>query len=104
MLYWLLDIYRSRLDSVDLFGDFTLYSLVRLLDELEFRVLAAATLAFLIVLLLGPRTIAKLRALKIGDTGVTDAVALRKHAEGKANVPTMGGVPDRNRLMPSAGA
>lgn len=92
MLYWLLDIYRTRLDSVDLFGDLTLYSLVRLLDELEFRVLAAATLAFLIVLLLGPRTIAKLRAMKIGDTGVTDAVALRKHAEGKANVPTMGGV------------
>jgi len=92
LLYWLLDIFRSRLDSVDLFGGLTLYSLVRLLDELEFRVLASAALSFLIVLLLGPRTIAKLRAMKIGDTGITDAVALRKHAEGKANVPTMGGV------------
>lgn len=92
MLYWLLDIFRTRLDGVDLFGGLTLYSLVRILDELEFRALAAAAVSFLIVLMLGPRTIARLRALKIGDTGVTDAVALRKHAEGKANVPTMGGV------------
>ncbi len=92
MLYWLLDHFRNTLDGVGLFGDLTLYSLVRLLDELEFRTLAAAALAFLFVLFFGPKTIARLRAMKIGDTGVTDAEALRKHAESKANVPTMGGV------------
>ncbi|MFI4870638.1 MAG: phospho-N-acetylmuramoyl-pentapeptide-transferase [Phycisphaerales bacterium JB061] len=92
MLYWLLEQFRSSLDKTTIFGDFTLYSLVRLLDELEFRTLAAAGIAFLFVLCFGPMTIARLRAMKIGDTGITDAAALRKHAESKANVPTMGGV------------
>ncbi len=92
MLYWLLDYFRNDLDGVSLFGGLTLYSLVRLLDELEFRTLAAAALSFAIVLLFGPRTIAMLRAMKIGDTGATDAEALRSHAESKANVPTMGGI------------
>jgi phospho-N-acetylmuramoyl-pentapeptide-transferase len=92
LLYWLLEHFRKSLDETRLFGDFSLYSLVRLLDELEFRTLAAAAVAFLFVLVFGPMTIARLRAMKIGDTGITDAAALRKHAESKANVPTMGGV------------
>jgi len=92
VLYWLLDHFRTWLDETRLVGDFTLYSLVRLLDELEFRTLAAAAVAFLFVLMFGPKTIAKLRAMKIGDSGITDAAALRKHAQSKANVPTMGGV------------
>jgi phospho-N-acetylmuramoyl-pentapeptide-transferase len=92
VLYVLLDWLREALRSVDLFGGLTLYSLFRVLEEIQFRAFAAAALAFLLVLGLGPRVIAKLRALKIGDSGLTDASALRAHMESKANVPTMGGV------------
>jgi phospho-N-acetylmuramoyl-pentapeptide-transferase len=63
-----------------------------LLYQLEFRALAAAALSFLIVLVLGKRTIAWLVKQKIGDTGATDAEALRGHNISKANTPTMGGI------------
>jgi phospho-N-acetylmuramoyl-pentapeptide-transferase len=62
------------------------------LFQTEFRALAAAGLAFAIVLLLGRRTINSLTRLKIGDTGLTDAEALRGRAQSKANTPTMGGI------------
>jgi phospho-N-acetylmuramoyl-pentapeptide-transferase len=62
------------------------------LYQTEFRALAAAGVAFAIVLLLGRRTIRALTRLKIGDTGLTDAEALRGRAQSKANTPTMGGV------------
>ncbi len=66
--------------------------LVGVLDQVEFRTLAAAGLAFATVVLLGKRTIRYLTRLKMGDSGETDAEALRAHAASKANVPTMGGV------------
>ncbi|MBX3377055.1 MAG: phospho-N-acetylmuramoyl-pentapeptide-transferase [Phycisphaeraceae bacterium] len=64
----------------------------KVLYQVQFRALAAAGLAFLIVLLLGKRTIRILTRMKIGDTGATDAELLRAQAKSKANVPTMGGV------------
>ncbi len=64
----------------------------KVLYQVQFRALAAAGLAFLIVLLLGKRTIRFLTRMKIGDTGATDAEALRAQARSKANVPTMGGI------------
>src|ERR1041384_7844207 len=60
--------------------------------QLQFRALAAAALSFLIVVFLGPRTIAWLIRQKIGDSGATDAEALRGHTSSKANTPTMGGI------------
>ncbi len=66
--------------------------LTGLLRQVQFRALAAAGLAFLIVILAGPRTIAFLTKMKIGDSGLTDAEALRRSAQSKANTPTMGGV------------
>lgn len=63
-----------------------------LLDQVEFRALAAAGLAFALVLLLGRRVIALLTRLKIGDSGLSDAELLRRISSGKANTPTMGGV------------
>lgn len=63
-----------------------------LLDQLTFRVLAAAIVSFLFVLLLGKRTIAWLRMKKIGDAGLTDAAALESVATEKKHVPTMGGI------------
>ena len=62
------------------------------LYQIEFRALAAAGLAFAIVLILGRRTITILTRMKIGDSGLTDAEALRGRAQSKANTPTMGGV------------
>ena len=60
--------------------------------QLQFRALAAAGLSFAIVLLLGPRVIRWLVRQKIGDSGATDAEALRGHNQSKANTPTMGGI------------
>lgn len=86
MFYLLLDRTRNWLDSVGL------YRFVRVLDQLEFRVLAAAIVAFVLVIVLGKPTIRTLRRMKIGDAGMSDAEALRAHATSKANTPTMGGV------------
>jgi len=62
------------------------------LDQVQFRALAALLLAFAVVLTLGKPTIRLLTRLKIGDSGLTDAEALRGHAASRRNVPTMGGV------------
>ncbi len=86
MLYLLFDLARGWLDRVGL------YRYLQIMDQLEFRAFAAAALAFAIVVLLGKRVIAWLRRKKIGDTGLTDAEALRRAAQSKAATPTMGGV------------
>ncbi|MBX3385955.1 MAG: phospho-N-acetylmuramoyl-pentapeptide-transferase [Phycisphaeraceae bacterium] len=86
MLYILYDQLRQRL--IDLKIDW----LFMILDQLEFRALAAAALAFFIVVLAGRPVIGWLRLKKIGDTGMTDAESLRARAQSKANTPTMGGV------------
>ena len=86
MLYWLVDATRGWLDANGL------YRFVRVLDQVEFRAFAGALLAFLMVLLGGRPVIRYLTALKIGDSGSTDAEALRAHAANKANTPTMGGI------------
>jgi len=86
MLYWLLSLTRGWLTERGLYGP------LGVLDQLEFRALAAAFLSFAIVLALGRRTIRWLVRKKIGDSGATDAEALRSHTSGKANTPTMGGI------------
>lgn len=86
MLYFILDHIRGWLDRIGV------YTYVQVLDQLQFRALAAAGLSFLIVLLLGRRVIRWLIRQKIGDAGATDAEALRAHASSKANTPTMGGI------------
>jgi phospho-N-acetylmuramoyl-pentapeptide-transferase len=87
MLLWILhDILGNWLASVGL------YRLFGVLDQLQFRALAAAGLAFAIVIVFGKRTIAWLARQKIGDAGMSDAEALKRVAGSKANTPTMGGV------------
>ncbi len=86
MLYVLLDTLRDR------FIAWGVYWVFMLLDQLVFRALVSASLAFLLVLLAGRPVIGWLRAKKIGDTGLTDAEALRRHTASKANIPTMGGI------------
>ncbi|GJQ30739.1 MAG: phospho-N-acetylmuramoyl-pentapeptide-transferase [Phycisphaerae bacterium] len=68
------------------------YGPLGIFDQVQFRALAAAGLSFLLVLLFGRRTIRWLVRMKIGDSGATDAEALREHNSSKANTPTMGGL------------
>ncbi|MCA9288336.1 MAG: phospho-N-acetylmuramoyl-pentapeptide-transferase [Phycisphaerales bacterium] len=86
MLYLLFEALRPWLSERDL------YRFVGILDQVQFRALAAAGVSFLIVLLLGRRTIAFLVRQKVGDAGLTDAQALRGVSQSKANTPTMGGI------------
>jgi phospho-N-acetylmuramoyl-pentapeptide-transferase len=69
-----------------------LYRYTQVLDRIEFRSLSASGIAFIFVLMLGPRTIGWLTRKKVGDAGLSDAEILRSHANSKADVPTMGGV------------
>ena len=73
-------------------NDSTLLSAMQVFYQIQFRALAAAGLAFAFVLIFGRRTIAFLTRMKIGDSGLTDAEALRSSAKSKANTPTMGGI------------
>ncbi|MCL4222005.1 MAG: phospho-N-acetylmuramoyl-pentapeptide-transferase [Phycisphaerales bacterium] len=68
------------------------YAIFSPLDEIQFRALAAVGFAFALVLAFGRPTIRRLIRMKIGDSGITDAEALRETAITKANTPTMGGV------------
>ena len=69
-----------------------IYGPLGILDQIEFRVLASAGLAFLIVLLFGKRTINILAKFNIGDTGLSDAKALEHISSSKTDTPTMGGL------------
>ena len=84
MLYWLFDTLRGWLDERGLY--------IGLFDQIEFRALASAVLAFVLVVALGRPVIRWLTRMKVGDGGRSDAAALRAHAASKANVPTMGGL------------
>lgn len=86
MLYLLFEFMRDWLVRTGL------YSVLGLLDQIQFRSLLAAGLSFTLVIAMGKRTIRFLIRLKIGDAGESDAEALRAHAKSKANVPTMGGL------------
>lgn len=86
MLYLLYERLRGWIYEHGLDGPFGL------LDQFEFRALAAAGISFAIVLLMGKRVIALLARLKIGDSGLSDAESLRRIAASKSNTPTMGGI------------
>jgi UDP-N-acetylmuramyl pentapeptide phosphotransferase/UDP-N-acetylglucosamine-1-phosphate transferase len=69
-----------------------LYWALQIFDQTSFRVLAAALLAFAIVILAGRPVIGWLRRKKIGDAGLSDSAALAVAARSKGNTPTMGGI------------
>ena len=87
MLYLLLDALRGWLAERGLYG-----FPISLLDQVEFRALASAFIAFVAVVVLGKPVIRWLMRQKIGDSGSTDAAALRDHAASKSKTPTMGGL------------
>ncbi|MFG0259472.1 MAG: hypothetical protein ACF8LK_03885, partial [Phycisphaerales bacterium JB041] len=82
MLYLLYEQLRAWVYEHGLDGPFGV------LDQIEFRALAAAGLSFAIVLLMGKRVIALLARLKIGVAGLSDAESLRRIAASKSNTPT----------------
>ncbi|MFT5422940.1 MAG: phospho-N-acetylmuramoyl-pentapeptide-transferase [Phycisphaerales bacterium] len=86
MLYLLISWLRDQL------YDYWIDRVLAVFDQVQFRALLAAGLAFVMVVGLGPMTIRRLKALKMGDSGETDAEPLKTHAASKANVPTMGGI------------
>ncbi|MFZ4572885.1 MAG: phospho-N-acetylmuramoyl-pentapeptide-transferase [Phycisphaerales bacterium] len=86
MLYLLFEATRDWLLDMHIESAFSV------LDELLFRASAAAGISFAMVLIFGRRTIRWLTRMKIGDAGLSDAAALKTHAQAKANVPTMGGI------------
>lgn len=85
MLYWLVNVLDGRLPE-------WIMAAPRVFYQVHFRALAAAVLAFAAVLFFGKPAIAQLVKFKIGDSGLTDAEALRRGAASKKNTPTMGGL------------
>ncbi len=86
MLYVLWDHLKNWLDDRGISWMFMI------LEQRSFRALAAAALAFAIVIVLGKPVIGWLRRKKIGDAGLADTAVLADISKSKANVPTMGGV------------
>ncbi len=69
-----------------------LYQVVMVLNQLEFRAFFAVVCSFLIVLLLGKRTIRWLLKQKIGDAPEFYNAEVNRLMAGKAATPTMGGI------------
>lgn len=86
MFYLLTTRFEEWLDSVGL------YRVVQVFTQLEFRVLAAALASFVLVILCGPRVIARLRRLKVGDNPEFYNQTLNSLNVGKKDTPTMGGI------------
>jgi phospho-N-acetylmuramoyl-pentapeptide-transferase len=86
MLYILVQLYSRWLDEHGLF------SVAKVLYQIEFRAFFAVVLGFSIVLLLGNRVIAWLARQKIGDAPEFYREDVNKLMAGKAATPTMGGV------------
>jgi phospho-N-acetylmuramoyl-pentapeptide-transferase len=86
MLYILVQLYSKWLDEHGLF------SVARVLYQIEFRAFFAVVLSFSIVLLFGNRVIAWLARQKIGDAPEFYREDVNKLMAAKAATPTMGGV------------
>lgn len=86
MLYLLVDRAQEFLQGLGL------TALIRLLLQLEFRAFLALVLGCAIVLAAGPRTIAFLRRLKIGDNPEFHRADLNELMRQKRGTPTMGGI------------
>jgi len=86
MLYILTTRFQDWLDEVGL------YSVIQVFTQLEFRALAAGLFAFLVVILLGPRTIGRLRQMKVGDNPEFYNTQLNALNQPKKDTPTMGGI------------
>ena len=85
MLYYLTTAFEGWL------GD-SVYWVIQIFTQFHFRAFAALIFSFLFVILLGPHTIARLRALKVGDNPEFYNSDLNTLNQGKKDTPTMGGL------------
>lgn len=85
MLFYLTNVFENRLGEGG-------YWVIQLFTQFHFRAFAALVCSFLFVVLLGPATINKLIALKIGDLGNFLREDLNRLNPGKKDTPTMGGI------------
>lgn len=85
MLYYLTNAFQGWL------GD-SVYWVIQIFTQFHFRAFAALIFSFLFVIALGPRTIARLTALKVSDNPEFYNQELNTLNQGKKFTPTMGGV------------
>lgn len=85
MLYYLTNAFQGSL------GD-SVYWVIQIFTQHHFRAFAALVCSFLFVILFGPKVIARLRALKVGDSPEFYNNELNTLNQGKKDTPTMGGV------------
>ena len=86
MLYILTQHFQQWLDEVGLFR------VVQVFTQVEFRAVAAALVSFALVLLAGPRVIAWLRRIKVGDNPEFYNETLNELNKPKQGTPTIGGI------------
>jgi phospho-N-acetylmuramoyl-pentapeptide-transferase len=65
---------------------------IQIFTQFHFRAFAALIFSFFFVIVFGPRTIARLRALKVGDNPEFYNADLNTLNQGKRDTPTMGGI------------
>ena len=85
MLYYLTTAFEGWL------GD-SVYWVIQIFTQVHFRAFAALIFSFLMVMAFAPRTIARLRALKVGDHPEFYNADLNTLNQGKKDTPTMGGI------------
>lgn len=85
MLYYLTNAFQGWL------GD-SVYWVIQIFTQFHFRAFAALIFSFLFVIAFGPRTIKRLRDLKVGDSPEFYNTELNTLNQGKKDTPTMGGV------------
>lgn len=85
MLYYLTNAFQGWL------GD-SVYWVIQIFTQFHFRAFAALIFSFLFVIALGPRTIARLTALKVSDNPEFYNQQLNTLNQAKKFTPTMGGV------------
>ena len=86
MFYILTTRFQDWLDSVGL------YRVIQVFTQLEFRAMAAVLASFFMVILCAPKTIARLRHLKVGDNPEFYNQQLNALNQQKKDTPTMGGI------------
>jgi len=92
MLYWLYKFWLNASQSGEAWAD--TFSFLNILNYITVRAGLAATIAFGLSVLIGPRVIRKLISLKVGQP-IRTAEEVHKLAElhgQKAGTPTMGGI------------
>jgi phospho-N-acetylmuramoyl-pentapeptide-transferase len=65
---------------------------IQIFTQFHFRAFAALIFSFFFVIVFGPKTIARLRALKVGDNPEFYNADLNTLNQGKRDTPTMGGI------------